>query len=195
MKNHILLGCVILLCLLCGFGNALMVYQNESQLIQASDQIVYGKIVDLKSAWNTQKTHIVTTAQVLVNDTLKNTGTSVISPGSIIPVSVPGGTVGNESEWVEDTPILNKDTEAVFFLKKSNDTYSVVRLYEVINGKIGESSSSTAPNDIAAFKLKINAIEQGIPVQTTTTPKAGMSYAPVVVLVGILFLFWKTGTQ
>jgi hypothetical protein len=192
MKKLIFLGGFLLLCLLCGFATAITVYQNESQLIQTSDQIVYGKIVDVKSEWNAQKTHIETTAQVLVNDTFKNSGSSNFSFGSIISVRVLGGTVGNLSEQVEDSPILLMNEEAIFFLKKiNNEPYSVTKLYEVTNGKIGESSP-TGFNDIATFKQKITALAQGSSGQTTPTQKAGMSYASVIVIIGILFLFRKT---
>ena len=193
MKKQILLGCFLLLCLLCGFVTALLAYQNESQLIQTSDQIVYGKIVDVKSAWNGQKTHIETTAQILVNDSLKNNHASNISPGNTILVSVTGGTIGNYTEMVEDTPTLIKDTDAIFFLKKKDEnTYSVINLYSVTNGKIGESTPSGTSNDIAAFKQKITALEQGnTQGQTTTTQKAGMSWAPFIATIGILSLIRK----
>ena len=94
MKKQIFLISFLLLCLLCGFGSGLTVYQNDTQLIQTSDLIVHGKIIEVKSAWNAQKTHIETTAQVLVNDTLKNDDILPIVPGSIITVMVMGGTVG-----------------------------------------------------------------------------------------------------
>ncbi len=179
MKKQLFMACFLLLCLLSGVGSALTVYQNESQLIQTSDVIVYGKIIGIQSAWNAQKTHIETTAQVLLNDTLKNSGSSNLSSGSTIQVHVLGGTVDNLSEQVEDTPVLLMDTEAIFFLKKmSDETYSVVRLYGVKNGKIGESSPHGL-NDIATFKQKIMDIGQASTgSQTTMTQKAGMSYAP-----------------
>ncbi|MCK9593181.1 MAG: hypothetical protein M0Q91_14350 [Methanoregula sp.] len=194
-KKQILLGVFLLLYLLCGFGSALTIYQNESQIIQTSDLIVYGKIVNVKSAWNTQNTHIETTAEVLVNDTLKNSSASIISPGSTIFVTVLGGAVGNISEQVEDTPVLTANTEMIFFLKKiSIDSYSVMNLYGVINGKIGESTSSSTPNNVAAFKQKIAAIGQGnTSGPTTTTQKSGIVYAPVMAIISILFLFRKTG--
>ena len=91
MQKYILAAYFLVLCLLCGFGSALTVYQNESQLIQSSDLIVYGKIVDVNSAWNAGKTHIETTAQVLVSDTLKNSDTITNITGTTLAISVPGG--------------------------------------------------------------------------------------------------------
>jgi hypothetical protein len=142
----------------------------------------------VKSAWNAGKTHIETTGQVLVNDTLKNSNIPLISSGTTINITVIGGTVDNITEQVEDTPVLMVDTEAVFFLNKiRNDTYSVVKLYEVTNGKIGESTSPSATNDVAAFKQKITAIlnnDTAIP----TTKKAGLLYAPVIAIIGFVIL-------
>jgi hypothetical protein len=172
----------ILLSLLCGFGNALMIYQNESQLILTSDQIVYGKIVEVKSAWNAQNTHIETTAQVLVNDTLKNSDNSTSNSGTIISISVLGGVVGNDSEWVEDMPILINDTTAIFFLKKGSDgKNSVIKII--------------SENDIAAFKQKISTVLQNNDSTTTvpitaipTTKKAGMIFAPFIAILSIVIV-------
>ena len=82
MKTSSVVICIILLCFLCGFGNALMIYQNDTQLIRTSDQIVYGKIVDVKSAWNPQKTHIETTAYILVDEAFITNNNESINPGN-----------------------------------------------------------------------------------------------------------------
>lgn len=197
MKKQIFLVNFLFLCLLCGAGSALTVYQNESQLIQTSDLIVYGKIVDVKSGWNAQKTHIETIAQVLVNDTLKNNDNMTSITGNTIFISVLGGTVGNDSEWVEDMPILIKDTEAIFFLKKGSDgKYSVLKISSIINGSIKNPKSPLSENEIAEFKQKITAVLQYNASSTTlpvtaipTTQKAGMIYAPVLAAIGILILY------
>lgn len=198
MQKHILAGYFLVLCLLCGFGSALTVNQNESQVIQSSDLIVYGKIVDVNSAWNAGKTHIETTAQVLVKDTLKNSDTITNITGTTLAISVQGGTVGNYSEWVEDTPVLIINTDAIFFLKKvRSDTYSVLKLYEVKDGKIGESASPAAINDIAAFKQKINAIQNNTGISTLTstpiptTQKAGLFYTSVIAITGYAIILHK----
>jgi hypothetical protein len=202
MKKQIFWVSFLLLCLLCGFGSALTLYQNETQLIQTSDLIVHGKIIEVHSAWNAQKTHIETTAQLLVNDTLKNDDILPIVPGSTISVMVMGGNVGDISEWVEDTPVLIANTEGVFFLKKIRyNTYTVTNLFGVMNGNLAESTSPVGLNDVAAFKQKIIVLEQGNasgqtidPVRGTTIPqKAGMEFASILVILGILFLFRKTG--
>ncbi len=199
MRKQIFFGFLLFLCFFCGFGNALTVYQNESQLIQLSDLIVYGKIVDVTSAWNAQKTHIETIAQVLVNDTLKNNNKTAIISGNAIVISALGGTVGNESEWIEDMPILINDTSAIFFLKKGNEgKYSVLAISSRVNGSNPNPKSLLSENDIAEFKQKISTVLQNNENSTTlpdttvpTTPKAGIIVVPVIAVIGTLILYHK----
>ncbi|MDO9324826.1 MAG: hypothetical protein Q7T80_07690 [Methanoregula sp.] len=203
MKKHILLGCILLLFLLCGFANAIMVSQNLSELTLGSDAIVYGKIVDVKSQWNADKTHIETTAQILVNDVFASSDKSV-SPGNTISVTVRGGAVGNDTEWVEDTPVFIPNVDVIVFLKKtSTGKYALYGLTQglipVINGQIGDSKTGTmqAPgNDINSFKQDINAILQGnVGTKATekipTTQQAPMLFAPVITAIAAVLIFRK----
>ncbi len=82
MKTRFPVIFFVLLCLICGCANAAVIYQNDSQLILNSDQIVHGKIVAVTSAWNPQKTHIETTAQILVDESFVTSNNSTITPGS-----------------------------------------------------------------------------------------------------------------
>lgn len=200
MKKHIVLGCILLLTILFGIGNAVTIVQSVSDLTAGADAIVNGKIIDVQSAWNTDKTHIETTALVVVNDTFKSG--EAISSGSTILVSVLGGTVGNKTEWVEDTPMLIKDTEVVLFLKKtSSGKYSVIRLFVVTDGKIGAPLDATSPesvNDVASFKQKITDIMQGKVGNLTrpgivvpTTQKAPVLFAPVFAVIAIILISRK----
>jgi len=159
---------------------------------------VYGKIAEVTSTWNAQKTHIETTGQVIVHEALKSKDNSAGITGNTLIIYVLGGTVGNESEWVEDMPILINDTAAIFFLKKGdNGKYSVLRISSVINQSSGNPKSPISENDIAEFKQKIVAVLQNNTTPTTlpgtampTTQKAGMIYAPgvAVTVMGILIL-------
>ena len=169
MRNYVSLVCIIvMLSLLCSIGQALMIPQSDTELIRASDQIVYGKIISVKSQWNPLKTHIETTAQVLVADAFKKSDTSV-GPGSTVPVTVLGGTVGDVTEWVEDMPIFVPDTDAFVYLSKRSDgKYSVYGLYQgvhtVNNNKLGKTQttkSSSSASDVEKIKVKINKILQG----------------------------------
>ncbi|MCK9593180.1 MAG: IPT/TIG domain-containing protein [Methanoregula sp.] len=173
MKAYSYVICFILLCLVCGFGNAFMIYQNDTQLIRTSDQIVYGKIIDVKSAWNAQKTQIETTAQILVDEAfIKNNNTNIKS-GSTISVTTLGGTVGDISEWVEEMPVFELNSDAFVYLEQTNSgEFTVHGLYEgihpVFNNKSGTSENlkvSSSADEIAIFKEEINKTLRGIPVE------------------------------
>jgi hypothetical protein len=206
MKKHFFPGCILLLCLLCGFGNALMISQSLSELTLGSDAIVYGKIVYVRSQWNAQKTHIETTAQIMVNDVFTSSDKS-ISPGNTISVTVWGGTVGNETEWAEDTPVFIPDSDVIVFLKKTDTgkyaLYGLTQgLIPVINGQTGYSKPGTpqAPgNDVNNFKQDINSILQGnAPTPKTTekiptTRQTPLLFAPVITAIAAMLLFRKSG--
>jgi hypothetical protein len=213
-KSNIALFCLFLFSFLCGFGNAILQSQNLSELTIGSDAIIYGKIVDVKSLWNPQKTHIVTTAQVKVNDVFYSSDKSIV-PGSTISVSVLGGTVGNDTEWVEDTPVFIPNVEVILFLKKTeNENYTVYGhtpgLVTVINGTIRYSKPGTsqAGIDIDKYKQDIQSILQNAGIQKTTTtspaptmttetipatPKAPVVFAPVISVIAVIFLLRKHG--
>jgi hypothetical protein len=202
MKKHIVLGCIILLVLLCGVGNARLLPQSISDLTIGSDVIIYGKIIDVQSQWNAEKTHIETNAQVLVNDTFKSSDNTSINSGSIITVTVLGGTVGNKTESVEDIPYLIKDADAIIFLKKSSSgKYSVLHLFGVTDGKIGVPLDVKSPelaNDVATFKQQITDIMQGKVSNLTrpgilvpTTQKAPILFAPFIAVIAIILISRK----
>ena len=205
MKKLILLGSIVFLCLLCGFVNALVVPQSLSEQILGSDAIVYGKIIDVKSQWNADKTNIETTAQIMVNDVFASSDKS-ISPGNTISVTVRGGTVDNVSQWVEDTPVFIPNVDVIVFLKKTNTgKYALYGLNQglipVVNGQIEYSKPGTtqAPgNDINSFKQDINAIRQGIAGTKTTesiptTRQTPLLFAPVITAIAAMLLFRKSG--
>ena len=174
MKLSSVTICLVLLCFLCGWGNALMIYENESQLIRNSDQIVYGRIVDIKSAWNAQKTHIETTAQVLVDEAFVKSDNTSIFAGTTIPVTVLGGTVGDLSEWVEDMPVFELNSDTFIYLEKTNSgKFTVHGLYKGIHPVVSDNTgslkdlktSSSSASAIAQFKEEINQTLRGVPVE------------------------------
>jgi len=174
MKTSSVVVFLFLLSLLCGCGQALMIYQNESQLILTSDQIVYGKIVDVKSAWNVQHTHIETTAQILVDEAFIKSDAATISSGTTIPVSVLGGTVGDTYEWVEDMPVFVPNTDVFVYLKTTNNekytinglNKGIYSVSKVKSGSIKNYPSSSSVSDVQVFKERIIKTLQGIPNDT-----------------------------
>ncbi len=109
---------------------------------------------------------------------------------------MPGGAVGNDTEWVEDMPVLLNNTEGIFFLKKGSDgKNSVLNIIPLINGKTEKPDSQLSASTLGEFKQKISAVLQGTisstplpisPVPATT--KAGMIFAPVIAVIGFVIL-------
>ncbi|MFA5414691.1 MAG: PKD domain-containing protein, partial [Methanoregula sp.] len=152
------------------------------EYIQGSDEIIYGKILSTSSQWNADRTHIETTAQIQVADAFKNTDKGV-SSGSIVPVTVRGGTVGDVTEWVEDTPVFVPNTDVFVTLGKSSDgKYSVYGLdhgIHIVNidkkGKSQTTSHSSSANEVEIIKGRINEILEGGSTQNTSTNIFGTS--------------------
>ena len=166
MRTSSVVVFLFLLSLLCGFCHALMTDQNESQLILTSDQIVYGKIVDVKSAWNARNTHIETTAYIMVEEAFVTNDRDTISSDTTIPVTVLGGTVGDTYEWVEDMPVFIPDTEVFVYLKRTGTgNYTVNGLYEGIYTVNFDQQSPSPANDARRIKEVITKTLQGIPVE------------------------------
>jgi hypothetical protein len=213
MKKFVLLICIILLAMMCGSANALVIPQNLSSLVLGSDIIVYGKIVSVEGMWDAQHTHIETRAQVQTSEILKKPEGMTVPERGSITVTVPGGTVGNQTDWVEDTPVFSNGTEAFMFLKKtSTESYTLYAqgYYPTSNGPVLPSEPgkmSTSAGDISAFRQQVIAILQknGGPVVTAspiptitpspvtnpTTKQAPFLCAPAFLLILALMFFRK----
>jgi PKD repeat protein len=109
-----------------GSASALMTERNLSGLASGSDAIVIGTVETVISGWNPDQTHIVTTVQFAVNESLKGNVTGTI------PLSFYGGTVGDTTEWSEDSPVLSLGELAGIFL--TNDTDAPWKLKGLTRG-------------------------------------------------------------
>lgn len=93
-----LAACLILVA---GTSYALLPNFSKEELIQKSDAIVLGTITGLSSSWTEDHAQIYTYATLRVEAQFK--GQPV---GQEMVIQIPGGTVGETTEWVSDTPEL-----------------------------------------------------------------------------------------
>lgn len=151
---------IILLALLIGLltatTSALMIELDTDSLANGADSIIIGTITSTSVAWNNDHTHIITTANVAINETLKGN----FKQNETIPVIIEGGTVDDVTEWVEDQPTLNQGAEVALFLEKNNqNNYTVYGLYQgviPINGQIMEKiTKGTEKSTLNAVKAQI----------------------------------------
>jgi len=92
---------------------ALRIKTNWGERVDLSEKIVRGKVVSVKSYWNAEKTLIYTDIIVLVDEYLKGNGPKEIT------IKIPGGTVGDKTQWVSDTPHFDVGDYGVIFLESS----------------------------------------------------------------------------
>jgi len=88
---------------------------NWAQRVDLSEKVVRGQVVEVKSYWNSEKTLIFTDVTVLIDEYIKGNG-----PRDII-ITIPGGTVDDNTHWVSDTPQFGVGYYGIIFLESSGD--------------------------------------------------------------------------
>jgi hypothetical protein len=127
-------ACLVLL-LCSNAALALTVPLSQSELTNLADTVVLGTVVSSSSHWNTEHNNIYTEVVVSVTDSLKG------SAGKMITIIVPGGTVGEITQWVEDTSTFMSGELVGLFLEELNS-------YEVFQMGL-DSASQMAANGSA----------------------------------------------
>ncbi len=92
---------------------ALRIKTNWGERVDLSEKIVRGEVVSVKSSWNVEKTLINTDVILIVDEYLKGNGPKEIT------IRIPGGTVGDETQWVSDVPHFNVGDYGAVFLESS----------------------------------------------------------------------------
>lgn len=114
-------------------GNGPADITNETvlkTLADNADVIVVGKVGELASEWNEDKSRIRTQVRISVNDGIKGA-----APGELLTVTVPGGEVDGVGEWYSHTARFEREEDVVLF--GTRDTGGRIR---VTGGQIGKLS-------------------------------------------------------
>jgi len=146
-------GVILLLAgsLLFGTSYGLVEEMNLQDLVNKSTEIVKGKVLEVKSAWDEEGSKIFTYVKIAIDEYWKGEG-----PREMV-LRVPGGTVGDITLWVEDAPSFEVGEEVVLFL---NDI-EFFRLtgwfqgkYKIINGRaVNVEKGESIP--IEEFKRRV----------------------------------------
>jgi hypothetical protein len=89
---------------------------STEQLTTGSDVVVVGKVAGMKSAWTADKSRIVTTVSISVNEQLKGTAS-----GSTLSIVVPGGEIDGVGELYSHSAKFHRDEEVVVFARKDKE--------------------------------------------------------------------------
>ena len=104
----------VFLCFLLAIpAEALRLRTNWAKRVDLSEKIIRGEVVSVKSYWNPERTRIYTNVTLLVDDHIKGDGSGETT------ITVPGGTVGDDTHWVSDTPQFNVGDYGVILLEPS----------------------------------------------------------------------------
>lgn len=129
-----------------------MVALTQEDLIERADLVVQGRILDVRSFWNKEKTAILTEARVQVEDAL------VGKPGPVIAVRTIGGQVGDVRIVFEGGPELKAGDRQLLFLKRHPD--GAMRVLGARQGQYRIRSNQQG------IEMMIPLIETGPPLKT-----------------------------
>jgi hypothetical protein len=100
----------ICLLLVVGLASALVVKMETPELVDRADQIVTGRVLDVRSEWNDSRDYIFSYITVRVDEYVKGTG------GRDVVVKIPGGAIGDIQLRVSDIPDFAEGETVVLFL-------------------------------------------------------------------------------
>ena len=156
---------------------ALMVKLTLGELVSNAEWIIIGTVSGQKSEWNADRTNIQTVVSINVQEWVKgrpfstgpdgkNTSDPLsCSSNKSVSLTVPGGTVGETWQWVEDTPVFRDGEKALVFIDSGAEgIYSVAGSvqgkYTIVNDRVSFSPLSQADlplaDVISGIKAEIN---------------------------------------
>ncbi|MDE0476124.1 MAG: hypothetical protein OXI50_16350 [Gammaproteobacteria bacterium] len=102
-------------------------WPSLSTLVEFSDTVVAGEVLDMRSAWTVDRHEIFTTVTLRPDRRFKGGGRSLIR------FRIPGGTVGDTRLEVTHSPVFAIGERALVFLAGDSG-----RLPEVVAGEVGK---------------------------------------------------------
>jgi hypothetical protein len=170
------------LLLLCsGTAQALTIPLSLSDLTELADTVVTGTVVSTSSNWNAEHNNIYTEVVIAVSDNLKGGAGQ-----KTVTIILPGGTVGEINQWVEDTPSFSVGESVGLFLDNFEgadvsqmglSATSTAAAGNIIAGIIGGdqgkiSLSSNQPNMVAG--ITADSFKQAVQMTLAGKPAAAI---------------------
>lgn len=95
--------------------------RSISDLSDEADLIAVGRVTNLASEWDENRSSIRTVVTILPSETIKGT----IS-GSSLSIIIPGGEIDGVGEWYSHSVQFQKDEDVVVFIKKDKKDHFIV---------------------------------------------------------------------
>ena len=110
-------------------------WPSLDSLVELSDTIVAGEVLDMRSSWSTDRREIFTTVTLRPDRRFKGGGRSLVR------FRIPGGTVGDTRLTVTHSPVFAVGEHALVFLAGESG-----RLPRVVAGEAGKRHIRTGEN-------------------------------------------------
>jgi hypothetical protein len=121
MKNRVWVGLAVA-CLIAAALPATastFVAMDQAALIASSSAVVDGRVLDVRSYWNDDRTLIVSEARILVGDLIAGEAPNIVT------VNTPGGEVGDYRVEAAGFPAFASGDRVVLFLSPDGTSYRV----------------------------------------------------------------------
>ncbi len=115
-------------------------WPSLDELVERSDTIVAGEVIEMRSSWTADRREIFTTVTLLPDRRLKG------GERSLIRFRIPGGTVGDTRLMVTHSPVFAVGERALVFLRGESG-----QLPRVVAGEAGKRSLRTGEDGQATI--------------------------------------------
>jgi len=153
-------------------GSAIMVELTLAELVSAADWIVIGTVTGQESEWNAGRTNIQTVVSINVQEWVKGQpfstgadGKNTADPLSCsnsksVSLTLPGGKVGDVTQWVEDTPAFRDGEKVLVFISSGNG--GIYTVAGSVQGKYSIADNSVRFSPLSQAALPLADVISGI---------------------------------
>ena len=149
---------IILLIMLTGFVDNILAQKQKSKienLVEKSEVIVLGKVTEMRSEWNRNKSKIFTKVSIKVIENLKGSEND-----QTIVISHLGGEVDGLGELYSHMPKFTQDEEALIFAKRDKENNLIVT--KGLEGKFNITKDMTTGEKTVGLYKSLNEFSSSI---------------------------------
>lgn len=145
-------------------ANALMLKMSFEELSSNSESIIIGKVKNIDSYWNEERTNIYTEVTVSIEDDIKG-----VNKQDEITIITPGGEVDGITQYVSDSPTFKLGEEAVLFLNElSSQNLSPQQIQPGTYQVTGSSQGKIDITDSSTNNITINTLEERLETEESS---------------------------
>lgn len=137
---------------------------KTSALTSQADLVVLGRVADVRSSWNRERTRIQTAVTVSIDQSLKGT-----PGGGSVTILTPGGEVDGVGEYYSHTARFTKNEDVVVFARKAAS--GELRVTGGEQGKVAVRRDEATGARMVAGDMTLDAFIARVKGQTTDVTK------------------------